>query len=268
LDEDSEQIISKSALGANGTREFVYMAPHSFFTFLTIVTIVHVTPGPVFMTLGLQTVNRGLKAGLLTFAGVELAEILLISLVVFGFSSASGPVAQAMHWLSAAGMAYLVYAAICAWLVKPDGQFGPHRFGRNPFLSGFAVTMGDPISLLFYGALFPQFVDWQQPVAPQFLILVGTYFSFAVVFDVSLVLLCAHVHKIKSLKISAHTKKYANAMASSVVAFVMVFAALGSFVGEPKKANAANFNVVAKSDLHPGNHFAHTEAGMAVMLGN
>jgi threonine/homoserine/homoserine lactone efflux protein len=113
------------------------MAIHSYLAFLSIVAVVHFTPGLVMMTLSLQTMNRGLQAGLLTLAGVELAELILISVVVLGFSSASANMVYVMRWLAGAGIVYLFYAAICAWRAKLDAPQQISNFGNSSFLNGF-----------------------------------------------------------------------------------------------------------------------------------
>lgn len=247
--------------------EYVRMATYSYFAFLSIVAAVHFTPGPVMMTLSMQTMNRGLKAGLLTFAGVELAELVLVSVVVLGFSSASANIVYVMRWLAGAGIAYLFYAAICAWRAK---LYAPQRvssFGNSPFLNGFAVTVGDPVSLLFYGALFPQFVDWQRPVAPQLMVLVISYFAFAIVFDATLVLLCSRVQKMKNFDVSAHAKKFVNAVAVSLVLGVVLIMALGNYLDIQKNAATNTFVIAAKGDLVLNNRLAHSEADVVTLLG-
>jgi homoserine/homoserine lactone efflux protein len=245
------------------------MAIHSYLAFLSVVAVVHFTPGPVMITLSVLTMNRGLKAGLLAFAGVEIAEILLISLVIYGFSSASSAIVVAMRWLSAAGVAYLVYAAISAWRARPDAPLSLASLKNNPLVSGFAVTMGDPISLLFYSALFPQFVNWQLPVASQLMTLAGCYFAFAIVFDVTLVLLSSCVPKMKGLKMmSAPTKKLANAVAASLIACIVVVAAVGNYVGVEKSASPVRSMLAEKDDLVHLAHVAHSGAGLAKLSDN
>ncbi|MEM8538867.1 MAG: LysE family translocator, partial [Pseudomonadota bacterium] len=43
------------------------------------------------------------------------------------------------------------------------------------FRQGFVTSMANPYAVVFFGALFPQFIDTAQPVWPQLLILGLTY---------------------------------------------------------------------------------------------
>ncbi len=249
-------------------REFVRMSSSNYFAFLAVVAFVHFTPGPVMMTLSLHTVNRGLKAGLLTLVGVEIAELLLLAIVVLGLGKVASSLSQAMHWVVVFGIAYLVYAAICAWRVNPHLPQRPPKLSGYSALSGFAVTISDPISILFYGSLFPQFIDWQQPVGPQFLVLALSYLLLAIVFDFGIVLLSSRVPRNGMFKISAITKKNLNAAAQSLVACIVMSTAYGNFVFRDISVAEVKFESVVKGDLVSGNQFARNEAGMAVLIAN
>lgn len=249
-------------------REFVHMSSQNYFAFLAVVAFVHLTPGPVMMTLSLHTVNRGLKAGLLTLVGVEIAELHLLAIVVFGLGKVASSLWYAMHWVVGFGVAYLVYAAICAWRVNPHLPQRQLKLSGNSVLSGFAVTISDPISILFYGSLFPQFIDWQQPIGSQFMVLALSYFLFAIIFDIGIVLLASRVHHIRKYKISAVTKKNLNAAALSFVACIVMFTAFGNLVFQKISVAEIKYESVVKSDLVSGNQFSRNEAGMAVLIAN
>jgi threonine/homoserine/homoserine lactone efflux protein len=49
---------------------------------------------------------------------------------------------------------------------------------RQSFVRGFLVGASNPKALVFFTALFPQFIDPTQPRAPQFLVLCLTSVFF------------------------------------------------------------------------------------------
>ena len=50
--------------------------------------------------------------------------------------------------------------------------------GRRLFAQGFLVGLSNPKALLFFGALFPQFLNPAAPQLPQFLVLGATFVFF------------------------------------------------------------------------------------------
>jgi homoserine/homoserine lactone efflux protein len=242
------------------------MANWNIVSFLLVVVAVHLTPGPVMMTLGMQTMSRGLKTGFLTLLGVEIAELLLITIVIFGFVTVTPALLPAMRIFSGFAVVYLVHVAACAWFAKPNAVAHRERSGRNSILYGFAVTIGDPVSILFYSALFPQFVDWQKPVLAQFLLLAAIYGLFAIGFDTMLVLVSGRFSRLRRRKISARAKKYINAVALSFVACLVLYIEVASLLPNNNSVSSSSYASVRKQDATPGASYTHTAAGLAVLV--
>jgi homoserine/homoserine lactone efflux protein len=64
----------------------------------------------------------------------------------------------------------------------PDNGAAPtpaaaHCPWRRLWRQGFLVGIGNPKDLLFFGALFPQFLDPAKPMAPQFALLAATWLA-------------------------------------------------------------------------------------------
>jgi threonine/homoserine/homoserine lactone efflux protein len=52
---------------------------------------------------------------------------------------------------------------------------------KSVWWNSFFIAISNPKGLIYFGALFPQFIAYQQPLAPQFLILTLTFLSIDLV---------------------------------------------------------------------------------------
>ncbi|WP_236628009.1 LysE family translocator [Sulfitobacter sp. HI0040] len=80
-----------------------------------------------------------------------------------------------MKWL---GVAYLVWIGVQLILSKEqsaDVEANISSQSIRLFRQGFVTSMANPFAVVFFGALFPQFIDPTLPVLPQLFILGITY---------------------------------------------------------------------------------------------
>ena len=82
------------------------------------------------------------------------------------------------------GAAYLVYLGISIWRSRPTSAFSVAPAAGEPlqaaplgklFRTGFLVGISNPKDLLFFGALFPQFLDTKASLIGQVAILGATW---------------------------------------------------------------------------------------------
>ena len=79
------------------------------------------------------------------------------------------------------GAAYLIYMGIVIWrssnMKISDKPFN-HPFEKEPlrkmFLQGVYVTAGNPKAIVFFAAVFPQFINPNNAYIPQLLTIMGT----------------------------------------------------------------------------------------------
>lgn len=84
-----------------------------------------------------------------------------------------------IKWL---GAAYLVYLGVSSWQnasrasqTAPTAR--PASAGGSVFVmfrQAFLVSVGNPALILFFAAFFPQFLDLNAALAPQYLLMLGT----------------------------------------------------------------------------------------------
>jgi len=84
------------------------------------------------------------------------------------------------------GAGYLIYLGLKQWrsrgsvFSRAAGEdSGGARSNGQIFLQGLLIALTNPKAILFFTALFPQFIRSDEPLAPQFLLLTGTFMGFS-----------------------------------------------------------------------------------------
>ena len=96
----------------------------------------------------------------------------------FGLAAIIATSANAFIWIKWLGVAYLVWIGIQLILAKDqpdDVSANSSSQSFRLFRQGFVTSMANPFAVVFFGALFPQFIDPTIPVLPQLLVLGVTY---------------------------------------------------------------------------------------------
>ena len=81
-------------------------------------------------------------------------------------------------------MAYLLYLGLKLIFGKPTSRAGkPVKASAQAlYWRGFVTSAANPKAVIFFAALFPQFIDPALALAPQFIILSLTYLSIDALF--------------------------------------------------------------------------------------
>lgn len=124
---------------------------------------------------------------------LAIACIMVLSMLGLGtVLAASETLFSILKWL---GAVYLAYLGVTSLLSKASNIAVPEEAqaqvsARTLFGRGILVGASNPKALLFFGALFPQFIEPSAPQAAQFLVL-GLTFIFFELFWLSIYALTA-----------------------------------------------------------------------------
>ena len=138
-----------------------------------------VTPGPAVLLTAGQAIARGFPAGFAVVLGTQLANLIYFVVSAVGLGAILIASETAFTIVKYAGAAYLVYLGIrtiraAPKAAAPDSQEKVPVW-RHPFMQGLLNQLANPKSILFWGALFPQFVDFRSSnLVLQFAILAVT----------------------------------------------------------------------------------------------
>lgn len=159
------------------------------------VLVLTVTPGPSVLMCISMSVQHGSRRALIAALGSTTAIACIMCLSMLGLGAvlaASDVLFSALKWM---GAAYLAYVGLTSLLSKAAGLKVPSdargsNSTRSLFSRGLLVGASNPKALLFFGALFPQFIDSSASQAPQFVVL-GVTFVFFELFWLSIYALTA-----------------------------------------------------------------------------
>lgn len=154
------------------------MNPDTWFLYIGTVLILMSTPGPSQLLMLSNSISSGFRRSLFTAAGDLTANFLQMVVAAVGLVSiiaSSREFFLAVKW---AGVAYLVYLGlklIFARAGSPLTTQVQERSRQSLYWQGFVTSAANPKAVIFFAALFPQFIDPTSELLPQFLVLSATY---------------------------------------------------------------------------------------------
>jgi threonine/homoserine/homoserine lactone efflux protein len=161
--------------------------------FVASVTVLMLIPGPNVALITAGAVRHGARHGLATVAGTWVAMAVQLALVAAGMTGAMEVAGRWFAVLRWAGVAYLLWLGIRAWLAPAENLAAVEsRPASGAFARGFLVSLTNPKTLIFYAALLPQFVSGADPVR-QIWLLAATSLTIAAVVDCGWALLAARL---------------------------------------------------------------------------
>lgn len=155
------------------------MVMETYLVYLAAVAVFFATPPDTSQLLIISnSIRHGLRKSVYTIAGDLTANCLQMTGAAFGLAAIIATSADVFIWVKWLGVAYLVWIGLQLVLSKehtPDVE--PNASGQSIrlFRQGFVTSMANPFAVVFFGALFPQFIDPASPVLPQLFILGTTY---------------------------------------------------------------------------------------------
>ncbi len=125
-----------------------------------------------------NSIRYGLKRSAWTIAGDLTANAIQMTCAAFGLAAVIATSASTFIWIKWIGVAYLAWIGIQIFRSKGSASGVNASDTGTPtrlYRQGFITSMANPFAVVFFGALFPQFIDPSSSVLPQLLILGGTY---------------------------------------------------------------------------------------------
>lgn len=178
------------------------MTTQSWLIYLSLVFVATSTPGPaVFFIMTHSTLYGWRKA---TFAALgNIAGLLCLGVIaVTGLGTILQTSEIVFKFIKYAGAAYLVYLGIKLFMQKEVDFSAMNNLGVSKdisalkiFVQALGVAVSNPKAIVFLTALFPQFININEALIPQFSVLITVLMVFSFSFLMSYALLA---HKIKA----------------------------------------------------------------------
>ena len=152
------------------------MSLETYLLYLGVLAAFFATPPDTSQLLIISnSLRHGLKKSVATIFGDLSANAVQMMLAGFGLTAIIAASADALWVIKWAGVAYLAWIGLRLMLSKPETREMAPAKGGQLFRQGFLTSSANPYAVVFFGALFPQFIDPSQAVLPQVLILGATY---------------------------------------------------------------------------------------------
>jgi len=165
------------------------MTVESWIIYLALVTAATATPGPAILFIITNSTLYGWKRAAWAAIGNIMGLFCLGIIAITGLGTILNTSLVFFNILKYAGAAYLIYLGIKIILQKgvdfssinaPACSTGISS--RKIFLQALGVAISNPKAIVFLTALFPQFINIEQPLISQFSILIITLMSFSFFF--------------------------------------------------------------------------------------
>ena len=151
------------------------MLPIDYFLFLQIAFFLTITPGTPRVVIMTYAINYGLKRSVITAVGDVSANTLQMILVTFGIGVLVSTYPNILNYLRWIGVLYLLFIAFDLVRYSKNLDFDkslPTKSNLSLFRDGFLVAFLSPKAWVFFGAIFPQFLNLEGDFIIQLIILI------------------------------------------------------------------------------------------------
>ena len=155
--------------------------------FCSVALLVTFSPGPAVLLAISNSIAVGPRRAMISSMGNGFGLFIISGVAMAGMGVVLATSATAFMLLKLAGALYLVYLGIKQWRSKASivadapvaaGAANPNSFWKL-FRQGLTVALTNPKAILFFSALFPQFITPGEPVAIQFTVLTTSFVACA-----------------------------------------------------------------------------------------
>ena len=151
--------------------------------FLLTVTVLTVTPGPNVLLCITTSVSSSFRLSIYSALGGFTATSIIFTLSFLGLGAIIASSEFIFLAIKYAGALYLIYLGYKAFTSKQtnfdfQNNTSTSTNKLNLFSKGFLVGASNPKAIIFFTALFPQFIDTNSSLLIQFVILYSTFAFF------------------------------------------------------------------------------------------
>lgn len=155
------------------------MSTEIYLLYLAAVAVFFATPPDTSQLLIIaNAMKHGLRRSIWVITGDLSANVIQMTAAAFGLAAVIATSAAAFTVIKWLGVAYLVWIGLRMMMSSGEGARGRADSAAQPvrlFRLGFITSMTNPFAVVFFAALFPQFITVDAPILPQLVILGATY---------------------------------------------------------------------------------------------
>ena len=154
--------------------------------YAVVAAIAILSPGPAVLLAISNSVRFGLRRVVYSSFGNVIGVMCVSALAMLGLGAVLKSSAFLFGVLKLIGAGYLIFLGIKQWgssgnifTRTADAVIEEQRSNWQLFVQGITLALTNPKAILFFTALFPQFLDSERALLPQFAILTGTFMAIS-----------------------------------------------------------------------------------------
>lgn len=155
------------------------MQLETWYLYLLTLLVFMAAPGPSHLLMLSTSLTHGFKPSLATAAGDLSANLLQITLAGMGLAAVVVSSASVFLWVKWGGVAYLAWLGLRQILrsfsAAGNAPVIEKQSARSLWLRGFVSSAANPKAVIFFAALFPQFINPAGDALVQVVLLGATY---------------------------------------------------------------------------------------------
>ncbi len=155
------------------------MQTEIFIAYILTVLALMSTPGPSHILMLSNSAANGFRRSMATAAGDLSANMLQMLAAGLGLSALIMAAPKAFIAIKIAGVLYLVWLGIQmlrkSFKPRQENISAPRTSLQTLYLQGFITSATNPKAVVFFAALFPQFIANTSAFWPQFFVLSAAY---------------------------------------------------------------------------------------------
>ena len=152
------------------------MSMEVWVVYVVTVLVFMSTPGPSHLLMLSNSLSNGFRKSTATAAGDLSANFLQMVLASLGLAAIVSTSQYTFSLIKWAGVAYLSYLGLkLIFAESTNSHASSQRSIAALYWQGFITSAANPKAVIFFAALFPQFLSQEEPLLLQFFILSVTY---------------------------------------------------------------------------------------------
>ena len=196
------------------------MTIQSWLMYLTLVIVATSTPGPAVLFIMTNSTLHGWRKAIFAALGNIVGLFCLGIIAVTGLGAILKASEIIFNIIRYAGAAYLIYLGL-KLIFQRSSEFSIIKnqlistdvSSQKLFFRALGVALSNPKAIVFLTALFPQFVNINESLIPQFSILIAILMLFSFFFLMFYALLA---HRVKTLLTKPNRIKIFNRTSGSI----------------------------------------------------
>lgn len=153
--------------------------------FFTVTFFVSASPGPVMLSCMTNGGHYGVAKAFYGMAGASIGNLILMLLSALGLGLLLSKAEFLFTLIKWSGAAYLIFLGGQLFIKPIDVHADSHMQYTSSatalFFQSIGIAMSNPKGLIYFGALFPQFIAPEEPLALQFTLLTLIFLSLDLV---------------------------------------------------------------------------------------